>query len=206
LTYTVHLPLDLRLSADGREQHLSMLKAHRVIECTLDLNPLAYVLHLDGREILTKTDPAEIENWNRQAERALAIVSGWVQDGSLLAVENLEKYPLDFWDGVLKRTLASRCIDIGHLWYDSYDPIPYLKKYLDRTKVLHIHGISGRDHKSLRFVPFKELERVINFLYHSGFQGVMTIEVFGEKDFRSSMTALQEVMEWLTREGAWENQ
>src|SRR5512138_2446763 len=34
LTYTVHLPLDLRLGADGDEQHISLVKAHRVIEAT----------------------------------------------------------------------------------------------------------------------------------------------------------------------------
>lgn len=121
LTYTVHLPLDLRLAADGGEQHISMLKARRVIECTLDLDPWAYVLHLDGREMLNNTGFVDIENWNQQAARALEIVSGWMPDGSLLAVENLEKYPLHFWDEALKRTPVSRCIDIGHLWYDGYD-------------------------------------------------------------------------------------
>src|SRR5512139_2373484 len=34
LTYTVHLPLDLRLAADGSEQHASLVKAGRVIRAT----------------------------------------------------------------------------------------------------------------------------------------------------------------------------
>ncbi|RPJ39274.1 MAG: sugar phosphate isomerase/epimerase, partial [Chloroflexi bacterium] len=49
LTYTVHLPLDLRLGAGGEEQHVSLVKARRVIEATRALDPWAYVLHLDGK-------------------------------------------------------------------------------------------------------------------------------------------------------------
>lgn len=51
LTFTVHLPLDLRLGDGGDENHASLIKARKVIDCTHDLNPLAYVLHLDGKEI-----------------------------------------------------------------------------------------------------------------------------------------------------------
>ena len=50
-TYTVHLPLDIRLGDDGSADHLSMQQAQRVIEMTRPLRPFAYVLHLDGRSI-----------------------------------------------------------------------------------------------------------------------------------------------------------
>ncbi len=46
LTYTVHLPLDLRLGDDGEEMHISLIKARRVIEATAELQPFAYTLHL----------------------------------------------------------------------------------------------------------------------------------------------------------------
>jgi sugar phosphate isomerase/epimerase len=205
LSYTVHLPLDLHLAADGGEQHISILKARKVIETTLELDPWAYVLHLVGPEILNNTDSADIETWNRQAVRALEIVSDLVQDARLLAVENLEKYPPDFWDEVLRRSPVSRCIDIGHLWYDRLDPLPYLEKYIDRARVLHIHGIGERDHKSLNNVRINELVRVVNFILQSGFHGVLTIEVFSEEDFKSSMAAIQEAFNRLSLEGLWEN-
>ena len=48
LTYTVHLPLDLRLGDGGAATDLSLVKARRVIEATRDLHPHAYTLHLDG--------------------------------------------------------------------------------------------------------------------------------------------------------------
>src|SRR5512138_1133341 len=63
LTYTVHLPLDLKLGEDGSEQDRSLLKAKRVIDCTRDLQPWAYVLHLDGRAVRTSTDMELIERW-----------------------------------------------------------------------------------------------------------------------------------------------
>ena len=205
LSYTVHLPLDLHLAADGSDQHLSIRKARQVIDTTLELDPWAFVLHLPGPEILNRTSLVEIEKWNRQAAGALEILLDLVKDGRYLAVENLEKYPADFWDEVLRRSPISRCIDIGHLWYQGLDPVPYMEKYIERARVLHIHGIAERDHQSLDNVPVEELRRVMRFILQSGFQGVLTIEVFGEADFRSSLSAIQVALDRLSREGLWEN-
>ena len=194
LTYTVHLPLDLRLGADGDEQHLSLQKARKVIDCTKGLTPFAYVMHLDGREVKDAQDAqdrAVLRQWENQAARAIEITAGWAGGLARLAVENLEGYPLDFWEGVLARTGSGRCVDIGHLWRDGHDPIPYLARALAQTRVLHIHGIAERDHKSLANVPQDELMRVLDWLLKSGYAGVMTIEVFGEEDFQTSMDALQ---------------
>ena len=52
LTYTVHLPLDLRLGDEGALGHISLAKAERVIAATHDLAPFAYVVHLDGRPLM----------------------------------------------------------------------------------------------------------------------------------------------------------
>ena len=56
MTYTVHLPLDLKLGEDGSERDQSLVKAKRVIDCTRGLDPWAYVLHLDGKAVRTSTD------------------------------------------------------------------------------------------------------------------------------------------------------
>src|SRR6266511_618588 len=89
LTFTVHLPLDLKLGEDGSEQDQSLVKAKRVIDCTRGLNPWAYVLHLDGRSVRTSTDTGLIERWQDQSVRALEIVSEWAGGPEKLAVENL---------------------------------------------------------------------------------------------------------------------
>ena len=52
---------------------------------------------------------------------------------------------------------------------------------------LHIHGVAERDHKSLKHVELEELKHLLNAIHQSGFNGVMTIEVFNDEDLRGSM-------------------
>ncbi len=77
MTFTVHLPLDLKLGDDGSERDLSLVKAKRVMECVRGLNPWAYVLHLDGKSVRASTDPSVIARWQDHSVRALEIVAGW---------------------------------------------------------------------------------------------------------------------------------
>lgn len=191
LTYTVHLPLDLKLGEDGSEQDKSLIKARRVIECTRELDPWAYVLHLDGRSVRTSTDAGLIRHWQDQSVRALEIVSEWTGDAKKLAVENLETYPLDFIQPVLDRIPVSRCVDIGHLWLDGYDPIPYLHSALPRTRVIHMHGLAERDHRSLAFMPEEKVRAVWEELIRINYAGVLTLEIFSEEDFVSSLQVIE---------------
>lgn len=191
LTYTVHLPLDLKLGEDGSERDQSLVKAKRVIDCTGRLDPWAYVLHLDGKTVRTSTDAELINRWQDQSVRALEIVSGWAGSPEKLAVENLETYPLDFIQPVLDRIPVSRCVDVGHLWLDGHDPIPYLQAALPRTRVIHMHGIAERDHRSLRFMPHEKVSTVWNELIRLNYDGVLTLEVFSEEDFLSSIEVIE---------------
>lgn len=199
LTYTVHLPLDLRLGADGSEDHASLVKARKVIDCTRPLHPWAYVLHLDGREVKDGASAGALSRWQDQTVRALEIVAAWAGGPGKLAVENLERYPLDFIFPAIGRVPVSRCVDVGHLWLDGHDPLPYLRAALSpagpavggRTHVVHLHGLDGRDHKSLAHVPPEKLNPVLETLLLAEYSGVVTLEVFGEEDFYSSVEALK---------------
>jgi sugar phosphate isomerase/epimerase len=187
MTFTVHLPLDLKLGDDGSERDLSLIKAKRVIDCTRRLDPWAYVLHLDGKSVRTSTDRELIARWQDHSVRALEIVSEWVGGAEKLAVENLETYPLDFIQPVLERIPVSRCVDIGHLWLDGHDPLPYLQAALPRTRVIHIHGLAERDHRSLAFMPVEKVRAVWDELIRVKYAGVLTLEIFSEEDFLSSV-------------------
>ena len=193
LTYTVHLPLDLKLGEDGSERDQSLVKAKRVIDCTRELAPWAYVLHLDGRSVRTSTDTELIKRWQDQSVRALEIVAEWAGEAQKLAVENLETYPLDFIQPVLDRIPVSRCVDIGHLWLDGHDPIPYLQAAMPRTRVIHMHGIAERDHRSLRFIPQEKVHAVWEELIRANYEGVLTLEIFSEQDFVSSLEVIERV-------------
>ena len=187
LSYTVHLPLDLRLGIEGDKRHRSLETAKVVIDRTRALDPWAYVLHLDGKNV---QDPA---TWVDQAARALDLAADWAGGPERLAVENLEGYPLDFIDPVLDRVPVSRCLDIGHLWLDGQDPVPYLERHLGRARVVHLHGIGSRDHQALTHIDPAELRRVLAVLDTGGFTGVLTLEVFGREDLESSMGMLREL-------------
>jgi adenosyl cobinamide kinase/adenosyl cobinamide phosphate guanylyltransferase/sugar phosphate isomerase/epimerase len=191
LTYTVHLPLDLKLGADGSEQDISLIKAHKVIELTKRLNPWAYVLHLEGKEVRDSKDPAVLLHWQDQAVRALEIVSEWAGGAEKLAVENLEHYPPDFIQPVLDRIPVSRCVDVGHLWLDGVPIMPYLEKALPRTRVIHMHGIGERDHSSISHVDPQELDELFRTLLKD-YRGVLTLEIFSEPDFLSSIEAIKQ--------------
>lgn len=192
MSYTIHLPLDLRLGADGDEQSISLVKAKRVIQATRQLDPWAYVLHLDGIQARESADTGVLTAWQDQAARALEIVSGWAGNPALLAVENLDGYPPGFNAPVLDRIPVSQCIDVGHLWKDSGDPVAYLKSCLPRSRVVHLHGVSQRDHQSLAHVPTNNLDAVNHTLLTTPFTGVVTLEIFSQEDLATSLNALQD--------------
>ncbi len=191
LTYTVHLPLDLRLADDDSPRHASIEKAHRVINCTRKLDPWAYVLHLDGQSVRHGGAFEAMQRWQEQAIQSLEIVGEWAGGMQKLAVENLEGYPLDFYEPVLERVAVSRTVDIGHLCLDHHDPVAYLQNALPRTRVIHIHGIAGRDHQSLAHVPKEKLRAVLDELVRANYCGVLTVEVFSEDDFLTSFAAIK---------------
>lgn len=187
-TYTVHLISDLRW---GDGEHSSLRQARQVIELTQELRPWAYVLHLEGKDVRAlDTPPAALRKWQDDSVHALEKVAIWTGERTLLAVENLEGYPPDFVEPVVQRASVSRCVDIGHLWLDGHDPLPYLLNALPRTRVVHLHGLAERDHQSLVHMPPAQLDPIIDVLLREQYRGVLTLEVFGEQDFASSLSAL----------------
>jgi sugar phosphate isomerase/epimerase len=183
LTYTVHLPLDLQLSADGSTQHQSLLKAEKVIKTALPLRPFSYVFHLDGADVNTP-------GWTQRSLRALDQVIAWVGRPELLAVENLETWDPALLEPILDAVPISRTTDIGHLWKTKRDPLSVLDAWLPRTQVIHLHGIGERDHESLSLIPPELLDPVIAHL--KDYRNVLTLEVFSTSDFFTSRAALLE--------------
>jgi len=195
LTYTVHLPLDLRLAGDEGEAHISLEKARRVIEATRELQPRAYIVHLDGKEERTATNEKTITRWRVQAVQSLRLTAGLAGDIRLLAVENLEGYPPDFNDRVIAESGCTRCIDIGHLWLDGHNPVDFFRGRFSQTTVMHLHGIGERDHQSLTHMPAEKMDGLFRYLLHNNFKGVLTLEVFSEDDLNSSLQAIHTCLE-----------
>ncbi len=190
LTYTVHLPLDLRLAGDEHTTDISLTKARKVVECTRALRPWGYVVHLNGEALLNRPTAAERRRWQARAQRSLEIVCGWLDDPRQLCLENVERWDPAAFAPIVQALPISRCIDIGHLWVQRVDPLDHLRAWIDRTRIVHIHGLAERDHKSLAHVPPAQLDPIVAFLSER-YRGVVTLEVFNEEDFFSSQKAWQ---------------
>jgi len=191
LSYTVHLPLDLRLgSGDEALRHPSIGKALKVIRATRELEPWAYIVHLDGAEPLVASTPSAWERWQGECVQALEFLARECGDAKLLCIENLESYPLERVVPILEELPASLCLDVGHFWLAGADPLPYLRRYLNRARVVHIHGVAGRDHKSLACVPAEALHAVLSELCQRRFRGVVTLEQFSQEEFFTSWKLL----------------
>ena len=189
LTYTVHLPLDLRLGYDGGGGDVSLIKARRVIDVTRGLRPHAYTLHLDGRRLMSEHDDEVIAQWQEASGRALELVSEWLDEPEKLSIENLEAWDPEVFAPLLDILPVGRTIDVGHFWLQGIDPMDHLERWIDRAKVVHLHGIAERDHASLTHVPAEDLDRVTAFLMDN-FAGVVTLEVFSLPDLTSSLDTL----------------
>jgi sugar phosphate isomerase/epimerase len=190
LTYTVHLPLDLRLGDGGAATDLSLVKAGRVIESTRDLHPYAYTAHLDGLLLMRNPSAAELARWQANALRAVETVLGWLDRPDLLCIENIERWDPDAFAPVVEAAPVGLTADVGHLWLQGADPLAYLERWDGRIRVVHLHGIAARDHASLAQVPPERLDPVVHHLQRR-FEGVLTLEVFNREDLDSSLNALE---------------
>jgi sugar phosphate isomerase/epimerase len=184
VTYTVHLPLDLRLS----DSDPCLARAARVIRSTAPLAPVGYIVHLDGA---TPWGLATMKTWLDNSLRSLSFLCGEVAEATSLCAENLDDHPPDMLDALLEVAPVSCCVDVGHLWKQNVDPMPWLSRWLSRARVVHLHGIGQRDHESLSLVPEPSLDPVVDMLVNH-FNGVVTFEVFSEADFLDSVQAFQQ--------------
>ena len=189
MTYTVHLPTNLELGAEGDRWIQSVEKARQVIRCTRPLEPWAYIIHLnpDGTR--------DRSSWEKMSVEALRLLAEEAGAPELLAVENLENCPPEELNPILERTSASLCLDVGHLWLAGRDPVPILQAYLKRARALHFHGVNERDHASLLRAPAHSLRAVLAELVRQKFQGVITIEVFSAEDFFPSLRLVSSLLE-----------
>ena len=188
LSYTVHMPLDISLgSRTGSKRKRSIDKTMLVMDRLTVLEAYCYVLHLN----LSKEAEKNIKTWQGRVNDSLQhILKKTGTLGTEIAIENLD-YPFSYVEGVIEDNNLSICIDIGHLITACVDVEKHLSRYLNRTKVIHFHGVSrGKDHESLKYLDKKFVESVLQFLKASNYQGILTLEIFSQSDFEESMNVL----------------
>lgn len=179
-TYTVHFPIDKKAaSADGKERAFFQGQAVKIMNLTAPLEPFAYILHLEGVDRDAPRDARR--GWMEGAvETCSRLLDSGLVDGTMLAVENL-CYPPQWNDELVEMFGLSYCIDFGHLWLYGHDWRGFLKERLERTRVVHLHGVSGvADHLALCKGDRSAVAELVRILA-CRFRNVVTLEVFDRK-------------------------
>ncbi len=186
LSYTVHLPIDRKAASDDPDLEKGFTEtAKRVIDLTSGLDPYAYILHLES--VRSDSDREWTMRWEERSREVCAEIGSHLRDESYkVCVENLG-YPPEWNTGLACDAGLSLCIDIGHLWVYEKEWKGLIEDLLDMTRVVHLHGTSGRDdHLSLEAGDVSSIEYALKRLI-KGYSGVLTLEVFGRGDTLSSI-------------------
>jgi sugar phosphate isomerase/epimerase len=194
ISYTVHLPLGIQLGSVNeavRKQSVSVAK--KIINATAGLFPWAYIIHLDARIPCMKEmfhNPDTWFFWREACCKSLDQLIRICEKPELLCIENLESYSFDRLIPVITGTHVGFCLDIGHLWMRGSGPVKIIEDNINLIRVIHLHGIRKRDHVSLIHTNTSELHAIFDTLKQTGYGGVVTIEVFSEQDFFSSIDCI----------------
>lgn len=194
LTYTVHFPLDVFPgSKDPQERARSLETYLKVIELTAVLKPFAYVLHLTP-DTWSAVPSQDVEGWQQALDESLAdLIRCSSLDPSLFCIETLS-YPFSYVLPLVEKHKLSVTLDIGHIWLMGYDPKQACSTLLPKTRVCHLHGVrEGKDHQSLEVGNAGEISFFLDALRQQGSDGrerVLTLEVFNEHDFSTSIAEL----------------
>lgn len=192
LTWNVHLPTDGDFGTPERARTFTE-NVWRAIDLTRELSPHTWVLHV----VTDKTPSSTMRPPLADAERALILhalreIGSALPSPRHLALENLERHPLDYLDPLIEQTQFSRCFDIGHVWKEGEFPEKLLPLWRERIRMCHIHGLHGRDHKSLHHMPAERLDALLHPMWSTGFDRLLTIEVFSLQDYQTSCRAMRD--------------
>jgi sugar phosphate isomerase/epimerase len=198
LSYSAHTPLDASLASENESVRRDSVAATlRVIEATRSLDVHAYVLHVylgdcehDPRR------PSDLDAWRERAARSIEELLARGASADKLCIESLD-YDLELLAPVLDRFALPVALDVGHMHRDGHMLASAVDRWLPRTKLLQWHGTdpSDRDHRSLAHYPEAEARWLLRTLCERDFGGVLTLEVFREDDFETSLAL---VRRWLS--------
>ncbi len=189
LTYNVHLPGDLFFGdPDPGLRQEFCATALRFYERTLDLNPTAYVLHLDSRKADGEVEADRVA-WYQRIQESLETMQSQGIDLRRVVVENLE-YPLDRMVPFAEAFGLGLCLDIGHLVRYHHDVGDHLDTFLHRSSLVHLHGVDdGVDHVSLHHLAPPVWDIICQALKE--YQGGVSLEVFALDDLIPSLERIQ---------------
>lgn len=199
LSFTAHFPLGLMLGGEKEERAAGVRVIRRLIEQLRPLSPLGFVLHLPVVRSKENTDfielaGADLARWQEGCRRSLEEILASGIDPQTLCLENLG-YPFAYVADFLEEYGLSVCLDVGHLALYGLPLSEFVDRYLPRTRIVHLHGCDGnRDHLALASPLSVDQVVLLDRLCQQEFSGILTLEVFSEKDLQQSQGLIQEYL------------
>lgn len=195
ITFSVHLPDSLEIaSRDRNTREASVRMARNIFLRMWELAPQHYILHIPFSPptlvptpgvYFTQAQGAEWDAWTQRGLESLELLCR--EENPKILVENINYSPHllePFW----KSGFCELCLDLGHLVLGQEKVMDLLKKYLDVTSEIHLHGVEGyTDHLSLSVLPVNLVSQWIRYLQRRSFKGVLNLEVFSLSDLETSM-------------------
>ena len=131
-----------------------------------------------------------MEAWRKRILRSVEEMKELGIELERISIETLS-YPLEWIEDILKKFGFSVCLDIGHMLIYNLDIPGYLKKYLPRTSVIHLHGAeNGVDHLGMDRLNGRMVGLILSRL--QSFAGILSIEVFSFGDLKNSLEVLEQ--------------
>ncbi len=204
LTYTVHFPLDIFPGSRDEEERLQAVSMlHRIVGLTEALDPFGYVLHLTP-DHYGPAPSHDVGAWVSALDRSLEeFLASTTVEAPLICVETLS-YPFSMVEELVKRYELSVTLDIGHIWLMGYDSDEAVHTLLGNARICHLHAVfDGKDHLGLDEGDSEAIERFLSQLVEQsvrdGRERVLTLEVFGEREFAASLSFLQSSRAMMSR-------
>jgi len=193
LTYNVHLPVDISLTAEPRDRQQAADILKRVLERFSPLAPTTCTLHMDMDK--TGSHPDDLKAWEERAHDGLALLAPGLDDPSLISVETLW-YDPEVLLPLVREFGLSLCADAGHHFKYGYDLNRTFDLFREKISIVHLHGVDTKifppkDHIGLNKLSDFHFDMVTHIL--TGFTGTVSLEVFNRVNLDACLERMAEV-------------
>lgn len=186
LSYTVHLPTDIRLGApDESLRRQGIDEIERLVSELEVISPRSFDLHLNREEIVL-SEWFDCLEWSLEN---LAVRLG--EAANLIGIENID-YELDLIRPLIEKYPFNPCIDVGHILFYGQDLQSALNTYLPSAIHVHLHGIAdGKDHQAFDADTFQPWNAIGKNMQEKDFTGTVTLELYSIDKVYDSLAVLQ---------------
>ena len=191
LTYNVHLPTDISLSAPNHQRRQNAADTLKRVVERFSIAPVtSFTLHLEMDKPLPSKDG--IKAWQKNARQGLELLVPALEDPAKVSVETLW-YPPDIFKNLVNDLGLSVCADLGHHIKYGYDIPRTFELFGPQITLIHLHGVDTRGappqgHIGLDKTAPGEFKKIMEPLKH--YTGTVSIEVFKLTDLQGSLAAL----------------